>query len=135
MSAVYPGGAYLIGLLVSLAGLGLLDWRYRVALFADARRTLTTVGIGVAAFLVWDLAGVGLGIFFRGEAPYLTGIQVAPEVPLEELFFLTLLVYQTLLLWLALSRRRSPSLRETSHSAAPATAPPATIQNSDGAIE
>ncbi len=105
MSSVYPGGAYLIALLVSLAGLGFLDWRYSVALFADARRTLATVGIGVAVFLVWDLAGVGLGIFFRGESRYLTGLQVAPEVPLEELFFLTLLVYQTLLLWLALSRR------------------------------
>ncbi len=105
MSSVYPGGAYLAALLVSLAGLGLLDWRYRLALFADARRTLVTVGFGVAAFLAWDLAGVGLGIFFRGDSRYLTGIEVAPEVPLEELFFLTLLVYQTLLLWLALSRR------------------------------
>ena len=105
MSSVFPGGAYLAALLVSLAGLGFLDWRHRVAVFADARRTLATIGIGVAAFLAWDLAGVGLGIFFRGDSRYLTGIQVAPEVPLEELFFLTLLVYQTLLLWLALSRR------------------------------
>ena len=105
MSSVFPGAAYLAVLLVSLAGLGLLDWRYRLALFADARRTLATVGIGVAAFLAWDLAGVGLGIFFRGDSRYLTGIQVAPEVPLEELFFLALLVYQTLLLWLALSLR------------------------------
>lgn len=99
--------AYLAGLVVSLLGLGFLDWRHRVALFADARRTLATVGIGVAVFVVWDLVGVGLGIFFRGDSAYLTGIQVAPEVPLEELFFLTLLVYQTLLLWLAFSRRGS----------------------------
>lgn len=99
------GGAYLGALVVSLAGLGFLDWRYRVALFADARRTLATVVIGVAVFVVWDLVGVGLGIFFRGESSYLTGVQVAPEVPLEELFFLTLLVYQTLLAWLAFSRR------------------------------
>ena len=114
MSSVFPGGAYLAALLVSLAGLGFLDWRHRVAVFADARRTLATIGIGVAAFLAWDLAGVGLGIFFRGDSRYLTGIQVAPEVPLEELLFLTLLVYQTLLLWLALSRRvasRSPASR------------------------
>jgi len=110
VSLVYPGGAYLMALLVSLAGLGFLDWRYRVALFADARRTLATVGIGVGVFLVWDLAGVGLGIFFRGDSRYLTGIQVAPEVPLEELFFLTLLVYQTLLVWLALSRRLSSTV-------------------------
>jgi lycopene cyclase domain-containing protein len=120
VTSVYPGGAYLAALLVSLAGLGLLDWRYRLALFADARRTLATVGIGVAAFLAWDLAGVGLGIFFRGDSRYLTGIEVAPEVPLEELFFLTLLVYQTLLLWLALSRRlASPRLATPSEEPAP----------------
>ena len=101
-------GAYLAGLVVSLAGLGLLDWRYRVALFAEARRTLATVGIGVAVFLAWDLVGVGLGIFFRGDSRFLTGVQIAPEVPLEELFFLTLLVYQTLLIWLALSRKAVP---------------------------
>lgn len=105
MSDVFPGAAYLIALMVSLAGLGFLDWRHRIALFDDARRTLATVGAAVAFFLVWDLIGVGLGIFFRGDSEYLTGIQVAPEVPVEELFFLTLLVYQTLLLWLALSRR------------------------------
>lgn len=97
---------YLGALLVSLAGLGFLDWRYRLAIFDQPRRALLTVSIGVAAFLVWDAVGVGLGIFFIGDAPYLTGVVIAAEVPIEEFFFLTLLVYQTLLLWLALSRRR-----------------------------
>ncbi|WP_234983331.1 lycopene cyclase domain-containing protein [Demequina sp. NBRC 110053] len=97
---------YLIALMVSLLGLGTLDWRYRLALFADARRTLLTVAVAVAIFLVWDLIGVGLGIFFIGDAPYLTGWTVAPEVPVEEVAFLTLLTYNTLLVWLALSRRR-----------------------------
>lgn len=97
--------AYLAGLVVALAGLTTLDWRYRVALFDQPRRAAVTLGIGVAFFLVWDLIGVGLGIFFIGSAPYLTGLNVAPEVPVEELLFLTLLCYQTLLLWLAFSRR------------------------------
>lgn len=97
---------YLGALLVSLTGLTVLDWRYRVALFVDPRRTLGTVAIGVVFFLLWDLAGVGLGIFFRGDAPYMTGLQVAPEIPLEEVLFLTLLCYQTLLLWLAFDRRQ-----------------------------
>jgi len=99
--------AYLGALMVSIGGLGLLDWRYRVAVFAQPRRALAVLGIGVAVFMAWDLAGVGLGIFFRGDAGYMTGIQLAPEVPLEELFFLILLNYQTLLLWRALARRRS----------------------------
>jgi len=98
--------AYLGALLVSIAGLGFLDWRYRVAVFDQARRALATIGIGVAVFLAWDVAGVGLGIFFRGEAGYMTGVQIAPEIPLEELFFLILLNYNTLLLWRALDRRR-----------------------------
>lgn len=100
-------GAYLLGLLVSIAGLGVLDWRYRVALFSQPRRTLATVAVGVAFFVVWDLVGVELGIFFRGQNDLLVGLQVAPEIPVEELAFLTLLVYQTLLLWLAFSRRRA----------------------------
>jgi lycopene cyclase domain-containing protein len=101
------GAAYLGALLVSLAGLAFLDRRYRLALFVETRRTLLTVGLGVAFFLVWDALGVGLGIFFVGDAPYLTGLRVAPEVPIEEPFFLALLVYQTLLLWRALSRGKA----------------------------
>ena len=97
--------AYLAALLVSLAGLAVIDLRFRVALFDQPRRGLLTVAIAVAAFLAWDIAGVGLGIFFIGDAEYLTGILLAPEVPLEELFFLILLVYQTLLLWRWLDRR------------------------------
>ena len=91
--------AYLAALIVSIAGLAVLDRRFRIAVFDQPRRSLLTVGIAVAVFLAWDAAGVGLGIFFIGGAPYLTGVLLAPEVPLEELFFLILLAYQTLLLW------------------------------------
>jgi lycopene cyclase domain-containing protein len=99
--------AYLGALVVSLLGLGLLDWRHRIALFVEPRRALATLAIGVGFFLLWDVAGIGLGIFFRGDGPYMTGILLAPELPLEELFFLILLVYQTLLLWRYLDRRNS----------------------------
>lgn len=97
---------YLVALVVSLLGLGTLDWRYRLALFADARRTVLTLASAVVLFLLWDLMGVGLGIFFRGDAPYMSGLVIAPEVPVEEVAFLTLLTYQTLLLWRAFSRSR-----------------------------
>lgn len=98
--------AYLAGLVVSLAGLGTLDWRYRVALFAEPVRTVVTLVLSVVVFLVWDFIGVGLGIFFIGDTEYLSGLTIAPEVPVEEVFFLTLLTYQTLLLWRAFARRR-----------------------------
>ncbi len=101
MTGFVYGGA----LLVALAGLTVLDWRYQLALFADARRTLVSIGIGVAVFLAWDAAGVGLGIFFVGDAPYLTGWRVAPQIPVEEILFLTLLTYQALLLWRAFESR------------------------------
>ncbi|WP_062382611.1 lycopene cyclase domain-containing protein [Demequina iriomotensis] len=101
--------AYLAALLVSLAGLTALDLRYRVAVFDRPRAALLTVGATVAFLLVWDVVGVGLGIFFVGSSEWLTGIRLAPEVPLEEPIFLTLLAYQTLLLWRWLSRRAPAS--------------------------
>lgn len=101
---------YAAALLMSLMGLAALDWRHRLALFPETRRTLATIGLGVAFFVVWDLLGVGLGIFFRGDAPYLSGVLVAPEVPVEELLFLTLLCYQTLLLWRAFDRRAARAM-------------------------
>jgi len=97
-------GAYLIALLVSLAGLTLADFRWRLALFQNSKRTLATLGLGVASFLIWDLLGIGFGIFFKGDSPHLLGIDILPQVPLEELFFLTLLCYTLLLSHLAFSR-------------------------------
>jgi len=98
--------AYLGALLLSLGGLAILDRRFRLAFWSDPRRAGLTVGIGVVAFLLWDLAGVGLGIFVRGDSPHMTGILLAPELPVEEAFFLTLLCYTALLTWRALERWR-----------------------------
>ena len=53
----------------------------------------------MAFFLVWDSPGIALGIFSRGESPLMTGVLLAPELPLEEVFFLTLLSYVALLAW------------------------------------
>jgi lycopene cyclase domain-containing protein len=97
-------GAYLIALVVSLAGLTAADYRWRLALFENSKRTLATIGLGVASFLIWDLLGIGFGVFFEGRSPYLLGINVLPQVPLEELFFLTLLCYTLLLSYLGFSR-------------------------------
>ena len=95
---------YLAALLVSLAGLATIDRRFRLAFWADARRAAWTVGLGVVGFLLWDLAGLALGIFARGESPHMTGILLAPELPLEEAFFLALLCYVTLLAWVWFDR-------------------------------
>jgi lycopene cyclase domain-containing protein len=102
---VTPALTYLGLLLLSLAGLALLDWHRRLAVFADPRRALAAIGTAVAFFLVWDTVGIRLGIFARGDVPVMTGIELWPEMPLEEPVFLVLLTYLTLLLWRLLSTR------------------------------
>lgn len=102
-------GLYLLLLGVSLAGLATLDWRYRLAWWAQPRRTALTLLFGVALFLVWDLLGIGLGVFFIGKNQLLTGVLLANELPLEEPVFLLLLCYTALLTYLGGGRlRRRP---------------------------
>ncbi len=97
--------AYLASLLVSLVGLVLIDRRHRLALFdGQVGRTLLTVGVGVVFFLLWDVAGISQGVFFRGAGPYQTGVLIGPELPVEEVFFLTLLCYVVLLSYLGVAR-------------------------------
>lgn len=96
---------YLSLLIISIAGLGALDYRHKLALFVSTRATLLSVVVAVAVFLAWDVAGISLGIFFRGDAPHLSGWLLAPELPVEELFFLILLSYNTLLVFLGFARR------------------------------
>jgi lycopene cyclase domain-containing protein len=90
------GILYLAALLVSLAGMVVLDRRFRLFFFDRPVRAAIVLVVGVVFFLVWDVFGIGLGIFFRGETALMTGILIGPELPLEELFFLTLLCYLTM---------------------------------------
>jgi lycopene cyclase domain-containing protein len=98
---------YLAALLVALTGMVVLDRRFRLFFWADPARAAGVLVIGVLFFLGWDLAGIRLGIFFRGETPFMTGLQLAPELPVEEAFFLALLCYLTMNLYGAFSRRQA----------------------------
>ncbi|MBZ4485929.1 lycopene cyclase domain-containing protein [Microbacterium sp. cx-55] len=89
-------GAYLLAILLSTAGVAALDARFRLALWRDRRRTLVAVLIGTAFFLVWDAFGIATGVFVKGDSPLLIGVQLAPELPLEEPFFLAFLCYLAL---------------------------------------
>ena len=105
---------YLVGLLVALSGMVVLDVRFRLFFARSAGRAAIVLVVGVAFFLIWDLAGIDLGIFFRGNPSLLTGVQLAPELPLEELFFVTLLCYLTMNAYGAFSKvaqRRAPKRR------------------------
>ncbi|WP_203135649.1 lycopene cyclase domain-containing protein [Microbacterium sp. JZ31] len=89
---------YLACLLVSLAGVVTLDLRHRLFLGRAPGPALLVLGIGLAFFLTWDLLGIGLGIFFRAETDFMTGILLAPELPLEEPVFLLFLCELTMVL-------------------------------------
>ena len=93
------GFLYLLLLLASIGCMGLLDHRFKLFFFADARRAALVTVIGLAFFLLWDLGGIGLDIFYRGETPIMLGLVLAPHLPVEEVFFLALLCYLTMVLF------------------------------------
>jgi lycopene cyclase domain-containing protein len=96
--------AYLAGLIFSIIGLGLFDWRFKLGFSTNKKAAALATLLPLIFFLIWDAAGIALGIFFRGETSHLTGILVAPELPIEELFFLFLLNYTTLTIFIAVKR-------------------------------
>ena len=86
-------GLYLAAIVFSLFGLTILDRKFKLAFFANARLASVTTVLLVAFFSIWDAFGIANGIFFKGENSLLIGVQLFHEYPLEELFFLTLLSY------------------------------------------
>lgn len=98
------GILYLTALAIALSGMVVLDRRFGLFFWADARRAAIVLAAGVVFFLVWDLFGIGLGIFFRGETSFMTGLVIAPELPIEEVFFLALLCYLTMNAYAAAGR-------------------------------
>lgn len=90
---------YLGALLFSISGLLLLDWRHKLAFWYDTKRTSITMVSACMLFLLWDIIGIGLGIFLHGNSPFSLPYRLFPEFPIEELFFLFLLSYVTLILY------------------------------------
>ena len=98
---------YLAALLLSLAGLATLDVRFKLAFAKNPKAAAVAIGVPYLIFLIWDLSGIALGIFFKGQSKFLTGIMLAKDFPIEELFFLALLCYTTLIVanWFGRSKR------------------------------
>jgi lycopene cyclase domain-containing protein len=86
-------GLYLGALLFSILGLAMLDRKYGLVFFANARMAAVTTAVCVVFFSIWDAAGIANGIFFKGDNKLLFGLEVFHEYPIEEAFFLTLLAY------------------------------------------
>lgn len=95
---------YLGMLTFSLVGMSLFDYKWKLAFWAAPARAALTMVVGILVFLIWDIAGIVSGIFFVGNPQALSGIYLAPELPLEEIFFLTLLCYSALQSFIAAQR-------------------------------
>jgi lycopene cyclase domain-containing protein len=85
----------------------MIDRRYKLAFFDDARRAAIVLASSVSVFVLWDLAGIALGIFRKGESDLALDFTILPELPLEELLFLFLLTYLSLLAYVYFSRKRA----------------------------
>lgn len=96
---------YLAGLVFAISCLTLVDWKYKLTWFYQAKRTAVTLGAAIGMFIVWDVLGIQLGIFFHGGSPYALPFRIAPEFPIEELFFLYLLTYVALLVYRFVQKR------------------------------
>lgn len=108
MHLLYTDWAYALILCISLTGLGLADRRWRLVAFragpAAKKATLMTLAVTIGFFLVWDIAGICLGIFYTNPR-YTLGINLfTPNLPIEEVLFLALLVYSILIINASASR-------------------------------
>ena len=92
------GILYLLALLAALACMALIDRHWKLFFWRDARSAGIVLLVGVLFFLAWDIAGIREGVFFRGETEFMLGLEIAPELPVEEVFFLALLCYLTMIL-------------------------------------
>ena len=93
------GALYLVSLLLGISCMLLLDHRFRLFFWRDAKAAAIVTAVGLLFLLAWDLGGIGLGIFLRGEGTIATGLLLAPELPIEEPVFLVFLVLCTMVLY------------------------------------
>lgn len=98
------GFAHLAALLLSIGAMALVDARWRLAFWRAPGASAFAVGAGTALLLAWDLAGIGFGVFVRGDSPWATGLLLAPELPVEEPVFLAFLCYLSLVAVLGAER-------------------------------
>jgi lycopene cyclase domain-containing protein len=111
-------GLYLVALLLSAGGVAALDARWRLAAWAAPVRTALAVAAGTAFFLAWDMFGIAAGVFLEGDSALLIGIDLAPQLPLEEPVFLAFLCYTALVTWAGAMRLRERRQRTDAASVA-----------------
>lgn len=90
---------YILSLLISWGGLLYLDSRRKLAFFWNARKTAVWILLGVGFFLLWDITGILLDVFWTNQQ-WVSGLYVVtPDLPIEEFIFLAFLNYITIIFW------------------------------------
>jgi lycopene cyclase domain-containing protein len=97
-------GWYLVALLVSLAGVVLVDARHRLFVWDRPGRAAAVLAVGVVLFLCWDAVAIARGFYERGGGGALLGVELAPHLPVEELVFVTFFSYLTMVVFAATHR-------------------------------
>ena len=87
---------YLVSVVVVLCCMAFMDQRWRLFLWADARRAAPVLAAGWAFFVTWDVVALSLGYYDRGSSSYMTGVEVGGVLPVEEVFFCLFLPYLTM---------------------------------------
>ena len=99
---------YLGFLLAGIVGMLLIDRRFGLFFWRDAAAAAVVTVAGTVLLLLWDAAGIAAGIFRRGgadrDAEIAVGIEIAPELPIEEPVFLVFLVICTMVLYTGAQR-------------------------------
>lgn len=96
---------YIFLLVFSISGMLIVDRKYKLFFWHSKSAALKSIIAVISLFIIWDIIGILLGIFFHGGSIYTLPIRLLPEFPIEEIFFLLLLNYTCLILYLLLGRK------------------------------
>lgn len=96
--------AYLIMLFLVIVCLGLFDYRYRLAFFKKPKHSAKVFALCYLVFIIWDLLGIHELVFRSPYSAYKSGIMLFSNFPIEEIFFLIVLVYSNLLIYLGIKK-------------------------------
>ena len=96
--------AYIAALITSIGCFALIDYRYKLAFWHNKKHAAKTILIAYGIFLVWDLLGIAFDIFMHGGSRFAMPYLLLPELPIEELFFIAMLCYSTLIIYTGLKK-------------------------------
>ena len=99
--------AYITLLIFTIFCLALIDWRYKLAFWRNTKKAFKTLLISSLFFVIWDFLGIKLEIFYHGSSNFSLPFVILLEFPLEEIFFIILLCYVTLIIYTGIKKWQS----------------------------